>query len=816
LTHAIRRIKRVENNKPIRVIQDELGYALGRDGGSAVEYWRKGNLPPGRQDVEELARLLVRRGRLDQVWLSEFLESGGCGLSVATLAAQLFGDSVGMVAGQPPDEEILAPSSAATPPFQTPGVTTHFVGRELELTRIQQLLTAAEQPRVVALVGMGGAGKTTLAAQAAHQLRGHYGDGVLWAHTQVSSPLDILNSWARAFGYDYSGLRDVESCAAALRSALAAQQVLFVLDDVTSAAQVRALFVGGQAAAILLTTRSEDVAAALNSQILHLAELAPAEGVQLLVSLLGDARVAAEEAAAAQICERVHHLPLAVEIAGQLLVARPRRSLAQMAKRLQDVQYRLDLQISDRDVRTSFLVSWEALDATHRRVFAHLALFGGRSCTAVAVADILVEDEEDVIDQLDLLVARSLLTAVADDSYRQHPLLADFAQEQLGDAPEPWRRFTQGQLDFARRHQTDYAALEPEWENLMAGMATAHRLQAWPLVLDYAAVLTEPWFTRARYTQARQGYAWAVEAVAQTEATVTAHYLVKWSYACAQQNDYAEAMTHLEQAIQLGKQRSEDGIVADAQHHLARIAVEHNQYERADELLTDCLALRVRLDDQVGIAKTMYQRAILFFRLGDYEQCSHLGQQALAIQKKAEKTLDILETLRLLTECALACQDHAQAASLAQRAMTLSQRSAYQTEFAEACFSLAVVHRRLNDLLTAWRYAEQSRQLFEQMGIRSFLSYALYEESKIKLLQQEYAQALALGQQSLAIMAALSDDFNRVYCLKHLGQIYQQVGNLTAAETVWCEAEQVAIAIHHPITSQFPQMIAALTEGAVR
>lgn len=44
LTEGIYRI-RLKEAKTVRAIQDELGYALGRNGGSAIERWRKGQLP---------------------------------------------------------------------------------------------------------------------------------------------------------------------------------------------------------------------------------------------------------------------------------------------------------------------------------------------------------------------------------------------------------------------------------------------------------------------------------------------------------------------------------------------------------------------------------------------------------------------------------------------------------------------------------------------------------------------------------------------------------------------------------------------------
>lgn len=103
LTQGIQRI-RAREGKPIRVIQDELGYELGREGGAAVEHWRKGRLPPHFADVEQLARAIVKRGLLDRAWLEEFLQSAGHPLP-AVLSAELF---------PPPNSTV--PAQATAPP----------------------------------------------------------------------------------------------------------------------------------------------------------------------------------------------------------------------------------------------------------------------------------------------------------------------------------------------------------------------------------------------------------------------------------------------------------------------------------------------------------------------------------------------------------------------------------------------------------------------------------------------------------------------------------------------------------------------------
>ncbi|MEZ4734360.1 MAG: hypothetical protein R3E79_45290 [Caldilineaceae bacterium] len=89
LSEGVHRV-RLHEGTSVQIVQDELGYTLGRAGGSAIEHWRKGHIPSRLAEVEALARELVRRGRLDQHWLEQFLRSAGH-RSAAALCTELFG-----------------------------------------------------------------------------------------------------------------------------------------------------------------------------------------------------------------------------------------------------------------------------------------------------------------------------------------------------------------------------------------------------------------------------------------------------------------------------------------------------------------------------------------------------------------------------------------------------------------------------------------------------------------------------------------------------------------------------------------------------
>jgi DNA-binding SARP family transcriptional activator/tetratricopeptide (TPR) repeat protein len=689
------------------------------------------------------------------------------------------------------------------PPFQTPPMLLHFVGREQELAAMQAWATSQQGGAIYSLVGMGGVGKSALAVQFAHALRGEFADGVLWAHVATSDPLDILGNWGRALGYTFGNLSDAENRAAALRGALADKRVLIVLDDVRSVARTRLLMVGGARASTLITTRDLDVASALNAQPYRLGELAPSDGLRLLTRILGEERVNAEPEAARAIGELLQHLPLAVEITAQRLFSRPRRRLVDMAERLRNVEERLDLSISDRAVRTSFQVSWEALDNALKRIFALLGVFEGRTFAAPVLAHMAGLDLYTAEDRLFALTALSLVGEEAQDRYRQHPLLADFAAQQLGHDPEARLAMAGYFQEFAARNQTNYLALRPEWENLMAGMSTAHRLQQWPLVLAYSNTLTQAWFVRARYAQARQGYAWAAEAAqALTDIPATARTWLKWAEACIEQNDYAEATHLLEQSLRLFQQFADDEGVADVKFWQARVKHDLASYDEATELLADCLALRTRLGHKLGIASAMYWQAGTRFRTGDYEQAAHLCQAALSIQEAVNDKAGQVRTLRLLIDICLTQQDAQTAYGYGSRALEICHELADQGELAASSYSMAVVLRNRSELQMAQKYAEDALVLFQRMGDRRFQAVTLYELSAIQEKSKDYENATQLRLQSLKLLREQEDIYNLVVGLYYLGELYVHQESQSKAHETWSEALELAIKHNHPFTKR--------------
>jgi tetratricopeptide (TPR) repeat protein len=350
-------------------------------------------------------------------------------------------------------------------PAQLPPAAAHFTDRSEELAGLDRTAAEYDPARrltVAVISGVGGAGKTSLAAYWLHRISDRYEGGVLYADLRghapdtATRPGEILTGFLAALGTLPERIPPgLGEQAKLYRSLTSGRRMLVLLDNAASAAQVRALLPGPgprRAAGkpeqpelpslVAVTTRWRITGLAMDGA--HFIELGPlndTSGIELFGRMIGSGRTAAEAEAARSVVRLCGGLPLAVCIAGARLASHARWPIGRVAAELASEQHRLAvLSISgDWSVRAVFDVSYQALPATAGRLYRLLSLIPGPDFGAELAAAAGGIDLPEAMQLLETLTAASLLEETVDRRFRFHDLVRLHAREQAQTEPEQER-----------------------------------------------------------------------------------------------------------------------------------------------------------------------------------------------------------------------------------------------------------------------------------------------------------------------------------------------------------------------------------------
>jgi predicted ATPase/DNA-binding SARP family transcriptional activator len=613
------------------------------------------------------------------------------------------------------------PAAAPEPaqPPRLPVAATPFIGREAELAEVARLLEYADC-RLLTLVGVGGAGKTRLALEAAARAAaGLFPEGVYFVPLAPLNTAEFMASAiAKVIRLAFYG---PDEPARQLARHLGDQRLLLVLDNFEhllasgGAAQVGELLDQAPGLKLLVTSRErlnlrgEWLLEVPGLDLPPPHELAPDpqsySATRLFMQAAARAWPAARQPLAeadrrslARLCRLVEGMPLALELAADWVRV---LSLTEIVAEIEQGLKFLETDTRDLPERHRSLWavcdhSWQLLSAAEQGVYRRLAVFRG-GFTREAAEQVAGA----TLPQLSALAGKSLLHRTPAGRYELLELLRQYAAGKLAEA---------GEADAAAARHRDYyqsflahpdeilwgavdvaqlERLETEQENLRAALSWS-RTHADPEAhLQLAAGLSWFWFLHADYAEGRR---WLEDALRRGAGASSAARAVAnmGAGALAQlQGDNAGAKALLEAALALRLELVDDVQVGWTRVHLGRVALLQGEFNQAMDFYHESLATFRRTGYQPGIASGLMYLGMGYLHQREHQLAESVLAESLPLLRAVNDAMDLSRALHGLGLVALARDEPARAMDLLQESLRIARERRYRGQIAEVVEAIA-------------------------------------------------------------------------------------------------------------------------------
>jgi predicted ATPase/class 3 adenylate cyclase len=644
-------------------------------------------------------------------------------------------------------------------PTNLPVQPTALIGREAELAEVCGLLRS-DGARLLTLVGTGGSGKTRVALQVGAELLDDFRNGVFFVPlAAVSDPDFVLPTIAQALSLHQIGgeLRE------ALAAYLSEKEMLLVLDNFEQILPA-APALGGllqQCPRLRLLVTSRAVLRVGAEQVYEVPPLPELDAVELFVERARAASSAFEpDPEIAEICRRLDGLPLAIELAA----ARVRvLSTPELLRRLDERLPLLtggarDAPERQQTLRATIQWSYDLLSEWEARLFRRLAVFTG-GWTLDAAKDAAGAD----VDTLQSLVEKSLVRH-SGERFGMLETIREYAAERLegsGEADELKAGHARWFLAVAEEAEPYLRGaeqgswlrrLDDEHENLRTALAYLAASDQPELELRLAGSLVRFWYVRSHLSEGRIRLENALARSGRNPDRFLDKALYGAGLLAERQGDYERAEALVDERLALCRTLGDGGMIAAALLGSAVVAIALGRDRQGSDYYIECVDLARLHGAKRTLAMALGNLGDLAEREGDYERARQYCEEGLALFRELSDTHLVAIGLAALGSVALKQGRSSEARAFQVEGLQIAHELEDKEVITWCLESLAAQAAAEKQPDRAARLLAAADRLHEETGFAEYPNARQQNERtratlEAELDQQRLTEALAQGRQ---------------------------------------------------------------------
>ncbi|MFC2077867.1 BTAD domain-containing putative transcriptional regulator [Candidatus Bipolaricaulota bacterium] len=743
-------------------------------------------------------------------------------------------------------ESLRRPKGEATPlprdrRSRLPHPTERIIGRGEVTEQVEDLLLGGST-QAVNLVGLGGAGKTTLALRVGHRIEGRLAQGA--AFVPLDTLLDeapVASAIQTALGLPSAGSADA-SPEVRIADLLRDHELLLILDGaerfVPQALRLIEALRSSPAVRILATSRTEMSTAGVVSVPVHGLDCPPSDATQehlldyaavRLLRVTAERHGVSHELDAAELedmsrlARTLDGSPLGLEMAAGWRSILPWKAIAdRVSENLSFLAHRdMDVAPKHRTLIAIFDQSWALLSNDGQAALRGLSVFRGPFTAQAA---------EHVADThpspLATLVNRCLLIRVGPDHYRMHELLRQFASKKLEESEDAAEQVRARHIEYYTAAVSEWLEdlkgseqfptllrMEREIENIRVAFQSAATWGASAQVRAACEGLLSYYTMRTLLSEGESVFAAASSAYREHEGgdpiveaflRIVAGWFASWDRPVVAAKRRAEGMELLPKAAPTDRLHAMSNVI----YAYSSFGKEHDEnLERLEQSIAFYRSIR----DPWGEASALEASGAVE-RYANEAKSEEFIQRSLRLRREIGDLWSEGPAIFRLAQLAEARGNNELALTRYQEALRLNEpytRDAFGV--ISVLLAQARVTGKLGDTKRSLKLAEQALALSRETGYKFQIGRSLIEMARAHRAAGETAPAKALLEESFAALAHIGWHDLQACSARLLAEIAAEESDVGSAERWLHEAKDLDP--DHEETQSLATRVAELRSG---
>ncbi|WP_420628644.1 tetratricopeptide repeat protein [Candidatus Leptofilum sp.] len=696
------------------------------------------------------------------------------------------------------DEKLLKEQNA---PFQAIPDISFFVGRKELIETLKISLTQKYHRTFYSLEGMGGVGKTTLAARVAYQFRSYFPDGILWVQMSASDKMSLLGNLASAFGEDDIWRNiDLISRSQKTREVLANKRALLILDDVRSRNDLELFLPPSGPCAALITTRNKDLSISFRAKSYSVSSFLQESGnsFQLFSHFLGKTLVQKNRNLISKLANALGHHPLAITLSAGRLVNESISSVEEFVNQILEEESNLQhLEFAERSVKSSFNVTTKSLPEAVKAVFFKLSVFGEVDFEEKAVAYVIDQAVTNTSHILQQLYKRSLLQRLSQERYRLHPLILSYVRERK-EIADSQKRLIQYYVKFAEKNTDNVVELSEEGNNILYAINLSKSLQDWDSYLQGILALQRHLFTKGLYTSALEYYRHGI-ALDETHINPVTRIRLYANLGTAYYHRayFEDALQIYKDGLALAREINDESRISLLLTNISACVARQGNLEQSAEYLFESLELAKKIDDQKLIMNALNNLAEKEKAIGQYENAEQYYLQALEAARK-DNTQHFSTILLNLSALKLELDKPNDAEKYLFMARKIARKMDYKKDLSVVYTNLGEVYLKKGEMKKSRRYYERGVKIAIELNNPFLTAGIRIERGKLYLELGEWDNAHEDFAHALDIAVNIKEKESEGLAYFGLARACFQLKNLEKAKKFGLTSLRILETLHHP------------------